>query len=187
MQKYQSHHIVEAAKIERVNVTPAPHVESEVRVVELTLEGGDVITLDHSWQARHNANPGDYFVQYEDGYQSKCPAEAFERNHALIAENGEELVTTPNTPADQADQVEAAEQGEQTPAPETAEEQPQADTTEPQPSEPEAGEAAVNEAEVPVDNGGGELASDEGERNQPTNPGEAIAEEAGEPKEQANG
>lgn len=181
MQKYQSHHIVEAAKIERVNVVPAPHVESEVRVVELTLDDGNTISLDHSWQQRHNANPGDYFVQYSDGYQSKCPAEAFERNHALMTEEGDELVTTPNTPEDQAAQVEAAE----------TEEQAQADTTEPQPSAPEAGEAAVNEAEVPVDNGGGELASDEGERTQPTNPGEAIAEETaatedGEPKEQAN-
>lgn len=83
MKAYQSHHVVYAAIIERVNVTPPPHEQAaaEDRVTELHLEGGLVVTVDAAWHAKHQPNPGEFFVKYEDGYTSKCPAEAFLRNH----------------------------------------------------------------------------------------------------------
>lgn len=84
MQKYQSHKIVEAAKI--IGWTPMTG-----GVTRLVLEGGEHAhaNVDDRWVAARlasiggevHAAVGGYFVQYPDGYTSWSPAEAFEQGY----------------------------------------------------------------------------------------------------------
>lgn len=41
------------------------------------------IQFDAKFMAKHNPKAGDYFVQYEDGYTSVSPANAFESGYSL--------------------------------------------------------------------------------------------------------
>jgi len=42
------------------------------------------ITVGPTYFAKHGPTPGGYYVQYEDGYQSFSPAEAFESGYELV-------------------------------------------------------------------------------------------------------
>lgn len=42
--------------------------------------------VDQAYLDKHNPQPGGYYVQYEDGYQSFSPAKAFEDGYALIGQ-----------------------------------------------------------------------------------------------------
>jgi len=78
---------------------------------ELTLEHahtGEYINIqpDNAWLEKHQPRAGGYFVQYEDGYCSYSPKEAFESGYALnvgtgIVKNleGPEPVSEPIGPA----------------------------------------------------------------------------------------
>jgi hypothetical protein len=50
----------------------------------LECEGGIQISVDAKYMEKHNPKPGGYFVQYEDGYQSFSPAEAFEKGYTRV-------------------------------------------------------------------------------------------------------
>lgn len=90
LQVYQCHKRVLAAKIKSV-----PHPLQGV----LVLEGPDgtdlrVWVTDAFW-ARNKPEPGGYFVQYEDGYQSYSPMKAFEEGYTRFpvpAPSREELL-----------------------------------------------------------------------------------------------
>ncbi len=48
-------------------------------------EGYLPFTVDGVFLAKHNPEPGGYFVQYADGYKSFSPAQAFEEGYTRIA------------------------------------------------------------------------------------------------------
>lgn len=79
MQKYQSHHIVEAGKIKSLSN-------------DRLMPGQVVFRLDGETGARHESTvwynrnkpePGWYYLRYEDGYTSACPAESFEPHYLV--------------------------------------------------------------------------------------------------------
>ncbi len=93
MKSYRSHKVVQAAKIEKMADADAENrwaweVEGG-EILQMTPEwltsrvGGGVIT-DH--EELHRKAIGGYFVQYEDGYTSWSPAEAFESGYTEIPE-----------------------------------------------------------------------------------------------------
>lgn len=81
MKTYKCHKTVTAAKILHVLDTHDDDVE-----------GGQVILLDDksyvfvtlSFSSKHKLNTGNYFVVYEDGYQSISPAAAFESGYTEV-------------------------------------------------------------------------------------------------------
>lgn len=42
------------------------------------------VTVDQSYIDKHNPQVGGYFIRYEDGYESFCPAESFESGNSLV-------------------------------------------------------------------------------------------------------
>ena len=76
---YRCHKVVRAAKITgfRQNGIPdAPDL--------LLGEIGGVVSLISAWHAKHQPQPGGYYVVYEDGYKSYSPAKAFEEGYTQI-------------------------------------------------------------------------------------------------------
>jgi hypothetical protein len=80
MPRYVSHKEVWALEIEAVEFG-------------ITLVGPKLIFADKSYEpidldpmvmARYTPKPGDYFVVYEDGYQSISPKKAFEKGYTKI-------------------------------------------------------------------------------------------------------
>lgn len=76
MPLYKSHKQVRAAKIESVRDDWA---EQGVHV-----EGIGLVRMGDEWMARHKPVVGGYLVEYEDGYQSFSPAEAFESGYTRV-------------------------------------------------------------------------------------------------------
>ena len=76
--KYRCHKIVEAAPIIGFRVDPG--------WVVLDDDDGSRRRCDPKIFARYTPVPGDYFVQYEDGYQSISPKAAFEAGYTRIEE-----------------------------------------------------------------------------------------------------
>jgi hypothetical protein len=85
--RYRSHKEVRALQIERVGRkiidggTPPEHV---VRSVEFTNRAYGPINLPHVMFLRYMPVPGDYYVVYDDGYDSFSPKKAFEEGYTLI-------------------------------------------------------------------------------------------------------
>ena len=83
MKEYQSHKIVQAAKILEIIQNPNEFV--------LVLEGqSDTESVSKEWMAKHSDNQekdlvGGYFITYPDGYQSWSPAESFEGGYTEVA------------------------------------------------------------------------------------------------------
>ena len=77
MKKYQSHKIVEAAKITAIDKTPVGNFL-------LTLEGEEEqVTVFADEAARKPVfDVGWYYVKYSDGYTSFSPAEQFEEGYS---------------------------------------------------------------------------------------------------------
>lgn len=99
--KYQSHKIVEAAKIASITITPPtvpiggnqPEGGGIVLMLKLPEEYvEDLIphTVSQEYFNKHQPKKGGYFVRYEDGYESYSPEQAFEEGYALIPEDDEE-------------------------------------------------------------------------------------------------
>lgn len=79
MPQYRCHKTVRAAKI-----TDFRH-NGNFTAPDLVLgEIGAVVSMLAEWHNKHQPHRGGYFVQYEDGYQSFSPAEAFEDGYALL-------------------------------------------------------------------------------------------------------
>ena len=86
LQEFVCHKVVRAAKIVAVGIGPevppdAPH--GTRRGVRLALEGAAHVDVSQLWMQTKAAQPGGYFVQYEDGYSSFSPAKAFEEGYVL--------------------------------------------------------------------------------------------------------
>ena len=77
---YQCHKRVRAAKIKAV--------EYDFPNWIVSFEGSELssISVASGFVAKHKPESGGYFVEYEDGYQSFSPAEAFESGYSLIDE-----------------------------------------------------------------------------------------------------
>ena len=77
--KYQCHKQVwalEIASVERDAVTKVCFKDTSYTP----------ILVSYSWDQKHNPQPGDYYVMYEDGYTSVSPPEAFLSGYTLIKE-----------------------------------------------------------------------------------------------------
>ncbi len=75
LQLFKCHKEVRAMKIKRVEGGP----ESFVLAGELK----DVV-VDKAWIDKHAPRWGGYYVEYEDGYSSFSPAEAFEKGYEEV-------------------------------------------------------------------------------------------------------
>lgn len=87
--QWQCHKKVRAAKV--IEVT---REQGDNAPYSLRLEGDHVRYVDQNWAKRHGVwDPGvdvpklagGFFVEYEDGYSSWSPPEAFEAGYTLIA------------------------------------------------------------------------------------------------------
>lgn len=74
---------------------PTPRYQSHKKVWALAIVAvsGPILIVEEpfapkvvgpEWISRHNPQPGGYWIQYEDGYTSYSPKEAFEAGHTLI-------------------------------------------------------------------------------------------------------
>lgn len=74
--QYKCHKVVRAARVNDIIV--------DVPASLLLLEGGVKIGANAEWMTKHKPQIGGYFVQYEDGYASFSPAEAFEGGYTKM-------------------------------------------------------------------------------------------------------
>lgn len=79
MPKYKCHKEVWALKIEQVKADNAGRA-----YLHFADERYAPIEIANGWLMKHMPVPGGYYVQYQDGYTSYSPAEAFESGYALI-------------------------------------------------------------------------------------------------------
>lgn len=90
--EYVCHKVVRAAKIVAIGIGPEPGVDavpSARRGVRLALEGAAHVDVSQLWMQTKSAQPGGYFVQYEDGYSSFSPAKAFEEGYVAAPADGD--------------------------------------------------------------------------------------------------
>lgn len=86
MPKYQSHKKVHAFKIKEIKIDG----EGENRETDGSAmitpeeEGFAPFRVEHGYMNKHKPEVGGYYVQYEDGYKSFSPAEAFEAGYTKI-------------------------------------------------------------------------------------------------------
>lgn len=83
--KWQSHKVVSADKI--VGTQQGSTITKDDTGVRWTLEGGRVIAPSHDLLRRagdRRPAKGDYYVEYDDGYQSWSPAKAFEEGYTRL-------------------------------------------------------------------------------------------------------
>lgn len=89
MPKYQSHKIVHALQIERVE-KDTEIASREGRETDGSAwiypvdEGFAPFKVDHAYVRKHDPQAGGYFVVYPDGYQSWSPKEAFESGYSPL-------------------------------------------------------------------------------------------------------
>lgn len=80
--QYKCHKIVRAAKIVGVANTADfgafIHFEDDV----------DSIQVNSDYIEKHKPQVGDYFVVYDDGYESVSPSKAFEDGYIIVPESG---------------------------------------------------------------------------------------------------
>lgn len=81
MPQYRSHKKVWALKL-----NSAEAIGNEILLVP-DEDGYAPIRVPAAIGARYMPKPGDYFVQYEDGYQSFSPAKAFEEGYTRIVKD----------------------------------------------------------------------------------------------------
>ena len=89
MQRYKSHKIVEAGKIQRIHTTSVPAPDGSWNaVIDFVEVGGWQYQVPDGFAARDKKPEiGDYLVRYEDGYLSWSPAKAFEDGYDLLLED----------------------------------------------------------------------------------------------------
>ena len=83
--QYQCHKIVGAFKITDVKMVDVDHIELSGVSSPVSVERTWVLEKIKKTESMFNLI-GKYFVQYEDGYTSISPAEAFESGYTLIEE-----------------------------------------------------------------------------------------------------
>jgi hypothetical protein len=76
--RYQSHKQVDALKIEAVEHQAGPSIKL------VFAEGFDPVTLLPEMYARYMPQRHDFYVRYDDNYESISPKKAFEEGYTLI-------------------------------------------------------------------------------------------------------
>lgn len=79
--KYKSHKTVQAVQIRML----------DGNIIVPEDEHIDPFTVSDEYLAKHSPKAGGYFVQYDDGYQSFSPAEAFENGYTPITETSRKV------------------------------------------------------------------------------------------------
>ena len=79
MKKYKSQRIVEAAKIEAIEIG-----HDDLPNAKLFLDGGGFVTVNAEWLSKHGPESGGYFVCHEDGHESYSPPEVFEAEYKEV-------------------------------------------------------------------------------------------------------
>lgn len=79
MPKYQCHKKVWALKIKKVVVN-----SDGTAVVTPSEKGFGEFDLESGYVNKHKPQAGGYYVQYEGGYESYSPEDAFESGYSLI-------------------------------------------------------------------------------------------------------
>lgn len=79
MKTYQSHKIVQAARINGMHSK-----SSGTNGHTIYLDNGEEHDVSPEWMARHNPQSGGYLVVYEDGYMSFSPTAAFEGGYCEL-------------------------------------------------------------------------------------------------------
>lgn len=80
--RWQSHKRVFADRIARIGPVATMPADGIDRWV---LDCGAVVDVTPDLIARGSPKVGDYFVQYDDGYKSWSPAQAFEEGYTRVA------------------------------------------------------------------------------------------------------
>lgn len=75
--QYQCHKKVWALKIKAVE-------RDAITMLHFENDGFAPIQVSYDFDVKHNPQPGGYYVQYDDGYKSFSPADAFESGYTLI-------------------------------------------------------------------------------------------------------
>lgn len=90
LKRYQSSRIVGAGRI--LKAYPCDDNPSEL--ITLEVDSGDAVPcvkiVDQEWidKPLSGSNPVDgYFIEYDDGYTSWCPAESFESGYSIYNES----------------------------------------------------------------------------------------------------
>lgn len=81
MPKYRSHKIVRALKI---GDGPIETLDNGMKRVPIAVDGWATYDVDPVAFMRHEPQPGDYLVFYEDDYISVSPKTAFEEGYDRI-------------------------------------------------------------------------------------------------------
>lgn len=81
--RYRCHKEVQAAKIK--------DIVGRRLLPDLPGTDNRPILVDDAYLAKHNPQPGGYYVVYDDGYASYSPAQAFESGYTRILENWSDL------------------------------------------------------------------------------------------------
>jgi hypothetical protein len=91
--EYLCHKTVRAAKIVGVALSPTPGFH------RLALAGAAHVDVTRLWYSSKAPQVGGYYVQYEDGYSSYSPAEAFEQGYTPVGQADESgAAEAPSTP-----------------------------------------------------------------------------------------
>lgn len=77
---YLCHKEVRAVKIKAIRYSP----DNRCALLIPCEDDFAPITVECAWIVNHEAQPGGYFVLYQDGYTSYSPAEAFEQGYTKI-------------------------------------------------------------------------------------------------------
>ncbi len=80
MPKYKCHKVVWAMKIKAVGAVESAEWSS----LTPEEEGLPSVTVSKAYIDKHNPKVGDYYVKYEDGYESWSLAEAFEQGYTKV-------------------------------------------------------------------------------------------------------
>jgi hypothetical protein len=84
MKTYQSHKIVKAVKCDAIKYAENPVPEGMVGSLALIANDDSVYIVKDNFFARGEPKGAFYIVEYEDGYRSFSPAEAFEKGYYEI-------------------------------------------------------------------------------------------------------
>jgi len=83
---WQSHKRVRADRIKEISQlrdTDESASREDARI-RWTLDGGGYIVVTKGLIARGSPAIGDYFVRYDDGYESRSPAKAFDEGYTKV-------------------------------------------------------------------------------------------------------
>ena len=97
MQKYKSHKVVEAAKIESIEKLEDGRDRC---LLHYGNYHGEHVVVSHNYMNKHTPQVGGYYVRYPDGYESWSPAQAFEEGYTAV--DADPVPANPPVPVEQA-------------------------------------------------------------------------------------